>query len=288
MTGYGNAKGLSGMIEISVEVKSVNSRYLDCGIKIPRVYIALEELLKSVVQKSISRGKVDVFVTIDTSKADDVQIKVNMPIAGAYVEALRSLTDQYGLSPDLSAMDLTRFPEVLHADKRETDIGKMGADVCAVLEEALAGFDKMRLREGEKLSRSISERLEEIERLTEQTEKISPRTLVEYRKKLEARMSEILQNADIDESRILVEAAIFADRTAIDEETVRLRSHIAQLREMLRGSEPVGRKIDFLVQELNREANTIGSKGNDAEMAKVIIDLKAEIEKIREQAQNVE
>ena len=288
MTGYGGAKGASGKLEISIEIKSVNNRYLDCSIKQPRVFSAFEESLKSAVQKHISRGKVDVYVTVDSSKADDVAIKVNRPLAEAYLAALKTLSDEYGLKGIVGAMELTRFPDVLAAEKREADPEQLCEDICAILEQALRGFNEMRAREGDKLLCDITERLDEIERLTALIEEISPRSVAEYRKKLETRMQEVLQNTEIDEQRILMEAAIFSDRVAINEETVRLRSHIGQLREMLVNREPVGRKIDFLVQEFNREANTIGSKGNDAEMSRVIVDMKAEIEKIREQAQNIE
>ena len=288
MTGYGNAKGLSGKIEITVELKSVNSRYLDCSIKLPRVYTAFEDSLKSAVGKHISRGKVDVYITIDSSKAGDVVIKVNRPLAEAYITVLRALAKEYDLSDNTSVIDLTRFPDVLIAEKAETDPEQLCADICCVLEEALSGFDKMRDNEGAMLYKDIMMRLEGIEKLIGQAQEVSPRSVAEYRVKLETRMQEVLQTAGIDEQRILTEAAIFADRVVINEETVRLRSHIIQLRDMLDSSEPVGRKIDFLVQELNREANTIGSKGNDAEMARITIDLKSEIEKIREQAQNIE
>jgi len=288
MTGYGGAKGASGKIDITVEIKSVNNRYHDCTIKIPRVFISFEESLKSVIQGHISRGKVDVFVTVDSSKADDVEIRLNRPLAEAYLSTLRAMTSEYGLGGGLSAIDLARFPDVLQAEKREADAEQLCADITAVLEDALTGFDEMRAREGEKLYHDILSRLDAIEKLTVMAEEISPRSVAEYRKKLEARMQEILQAAGIDEARILTEAAIFADRVSINEETVRLRSHIAQLRDMLQSGEPVGRKIDFLVQEFNREANTIGSKGNDAELSRLVVDLKAEIEKIREQAQNIE
>jgi len=288
MTGYGGAKGASGKIDITVEIKSVNNRYHDCTIKIPRVFVSFEESLKSIVQGHISRGKVDVFVTIDSSKSDDVEIRLNRPLAEAYLSTLRAMKSEYGLGGDLSALDLARFPDVLQAEKREADAEQLCADISAVLEDALAGFDEMRAREGERLCNDIFARLDAIEKLTVMAEEISPRSVAEYRKKLEARMQEILQTAGIDEARILTEAAIFADRVSINEETVRLRSHIAQLRDMLHSGEPVGRKIDFLVQEFNREANTIGSKGNDAELSRLVVDLKAEIEKIREQAQNIE
>ena len=288
MTGFGSAKGLSGKLEISVEIKSVNSRYFDCTVKVPRAFTVIEEPVKSAIGKHISRGKVDAYIVIDSSNAGDMEIKLNRPLAEAYISALHAMADEYGLSNEISLIDLARFPDVLKAEKNEGDPEQLRADVLMVVEEALAGFDDMRSREGEKLRRDIVARLDEIGKLTDIAEEISPKSVVEYRNKLELRLRELLQTADIDEQRILTEAAIFADRTAINEETVRLKSHISQLRGMLESSEPVGRKIDFLVQEFNREANTIGSKGNDAEMSKVIVDLKAEIEKIREQAQNIE
>ena len=288
MTGYGGAKGISGKIDISVELKSVNSRYLDCSVKLPRVYIAFEEPIKQAVQKHISRGKIDVFITIDSSNADDVEIKINHALAEGYLAALTVLADEFSLNGDISAAALIRFPDILIASKREVDKDRLCTDICAVLEEALTAFDNMRQSEGEKLNNDIALRLDEIERLTKAAMEASPASVAEYRRKLEARMQEVLQTADIDEQRILAEAALFADRVAINEETVRLFSHTTQLREMLNSGEPVGRKLDFLVQELNREANTIGSKGNDAEIARITVDLKAEIEKIREQAQNIE
>ena len=288
MTGYGNAKGACGKMQISVELKSVNNRYHDCLIKMPRVFNFLEEAIKALIHEHVSRGKIDVFITIDATDSDDIEIKVNHPLAKSYVSALRSIAEENGLSPNINVADLTRFSDILQAEKREADPEQLLADISVIIREALCGFNDMREREGEKLRQDILMRLIEIERLTVIAEEISPRSVAEYRKKLEARMSEILQTADVDQARILTEAAIFADRIAINEEVVRLRSHIAQLRDLLDSQEPVGRKIDFLVQEFNREANTIGSKGNDAEMSRVIVDLKAEIEKIREQAQNIE
>ena len=288
MTGYGRAEGASGMVGISIEIKSVNNRHFDCAIKMPRVYSPFEETMKSAVHKHISRGKVDVFVSIDSSNAGDIDIKVNVPLADAYVAALKELSARFGLPENFNVTDIARFPDILLAEKKETDIERLGADICAVLEDALKDFDEMRAREGGRMQLDVAARLDEIDRLTAMTEEISPKTVAEYREKLEARMRDILQSVELDESRVLTEAALFADRTAINEETVRLRSHMSQLRDLLESAEPVGRKMDFLVQEFNREANTIGSKGNDAQMAKVVVDLKAEIEKIREQAQNVE
>ncbi|MCL2152919.1 MAG: YicC family protein [Oscillospiraceae bacterium] len=288
MTGFGSAKGVCERLEISVELKSVNNRYLDCTVKLPRVFSLIEEPLKAIIQKHISRGKVDVYIAIDTSSSEDVEIKVNRHLAKAYVLALTSMAEDNGLRCDINVTDLTRFPDILQAEKREADPEILIEGIGGILKEAISGFDNMRLREGEKLKQDILARLTVIGKLTDLIEEISPRSVAEYRKKLEVRMSELLQTSGIDEERILMEAAIFADRVAINEETVRLRSHIGQLKELLDSKEPVGRKIDFLVQELNREANTIGSKGNDAEMSRNIVDLKAEIEKIREQAQNIE
>jgi uncharacterized protein (TIGR00255 family) len=288
MTGYGGAKGSSGKLEISIEVKSVNNRYLDCTIKMPRMFSLLEESLKSIVQGSISRGKVDVSISIDSSNADDVEIKINHTLAKAYISALRTIAWENELSSEICVTDLTRYPDILQTAKREIDAEVLRTDISDVLKEALSGFNKMRVREGEKLSNDITTRLNEIEKLTAMAEEVSPKSVIEYRSKLEARMKEVLQTAGIDEARILTEAAIFADRIAINEELVRLRSHIEQLRELILVDEPIGRKIDFLVQEFNREANTIGSKGNNVQMSKIIVDLKSEIEKIREQAQNIE
>jgi len=288
MTGYGGAKGASGKLEISLEIKSVNNRYLDCTIKLPRFFGSFEESLKSIVQKNISRGKVDIYISIDSSNADDIVVKINHPLAKAYVSALQTIAWENELSGEIRVTDLTRFPDILQAEKSEIDTEALCADISEVLKAALSDFNDMRVREGEKLGRDISARLDEIERLTVLAEEVSPRSVEEYRQKLEARMSEVLQSANIDEARLLTEAAIFADRVAINEETVRLHSHISQLRELISSDEPVGRKIDFLIQEFNREANTIGSKGNDAQISKIIVDMKAEIEKIREQAQNIE
>lgn len=288
MTGYGCAKGESGKIGISIELRSVNNRFLDCNIRIPRVYTAVEDALKAIVQKHISRGKVDVYVTLDTSKADDVIIEVNQPVAASYMKAVEELSKLYGVKNDITAMSLSRFQDVLRIEKAETNTDELSKDLCSILEEALCGYDKMREIEGEKLYDDITCRLNEIERLTALAEERSPVTVKVYHDKLKARITEVLQNTDIDENRILLEAAIFADKVAVNEEIVRLRSHVSQLRDMLLSDEPVGRKIDFLIQELNREANTLGSKGNDSEMARIVIDLKAEIEKIREQVQNIE
>ena len=288
MTGYGIAKGTSGKLDITVELKSVNNRFLDCSIRLPRVYNVLEDSLKTYIQRYVSRGKVDVFVTIDTSKADDISITVNSSVADAYISALKSLASQYHIENDITAVTLSRMSDVLSVSKEEADIDSLREDILKILEDALSDFESMRKREGEKLAIDINTHADKIEQLVSAVEKRSPVVVAEYRQRLLIRMQEVLESTKYDEARILTEAAIFADRIAVNEETVRLRSHISQLREMLESNEPVGRKIDFLVQEFNREANTIGSKCNDLETSKLVVDLKAEIEKIREQIQNVE
>lgn len=288
MTGYGCAEGVSNKLEISIELRSVNNRFLDCNIRIPRVYTAVEDGMKAMVQKYISRGKVDIYVTIDATKSDDVAISVNEPLAEAYMAALNKLAEKFEVVNDATALSLARFPDILKVEKLESDTDTLGEDICGILEEALKSFNEMRIREGEKLYNDISSHGDEILRLTDMAEKRSAVTVPEYREKLYNRMMEILETKDIDENRILLESAIFADKVAVNEEVVRLRSHVSQLKHLLSLGEPVGRKLDFIVQEMNREANTIGSKGNDGEMARIVIDLKAEIEKIREQVQNVE
>ena len=290
MTGYGRARQTRNGRDITVEVRSVNNRYLDCTVKMPRAYIFAEDAVKAMVQKATSRGKVDVFITVDSLGAEETVVKVNEPLAKGYIDALRQLVQLGGgmVRDSYDATDLARLPDVLTVTKAEEDLETVSADLCAVLEEALAAYTAMRETEGQKLAEDILSRLETIEALTERVEQRSPQTVAEYREKLFKRMQEVLQSTTIDESRILTEAALFADKVAVDEETVRLRSHLVQLREMIRSDVPVGRKLDFLIQETNRESNTIGSKCNDLTIAKDVVELKAEIEKIREQVQNIE
>ena len=288
MTGYGSAKGSVEGLSITVELKSVNNRYLDASVRLPRSFLFAEEAIKSAVQKHISRGKVDVFVTVDSSETADVSVRINEPLLRGYLEALRRIADDYGLPDDVTALAVSRFPEVLTVEKKDLDAEAISAGITAITEQALQDFDAMRLREGEKLRDDVLGRLQTIDALVVKVEAESPKTVADYRARLEAKMAEVLGSAGIDESRILTEAAIFADHIAIDEETVRLRSHMSQLRTMIGGNSPTGRKIDFLIQEFNREANTIGSKCQNSEIAHVVVDLKSEIEKIREQIQNIE
>ena len=288
MTGYGRAKETLNGRDITVEVRSVNNRYLDCTVKMPRAYIFAEDAIKGCVQKAISRGKVDVFITIESNGAEEVVVTVNDALARNYYEALCHLKESFNLEGDVSATTLARFPDVLTVTKAEEDLESMAADLVAVTEEALCAYNAMRTVEGEKLAQDVASRVSTIEQVVGKVEERSPQTVAAYREKLLSRMQEVLQSTAVDESRILTEAAIFADKTAVDEETVRLRSHIAQLRSMLVSNEPVGRKLDFLIQEVNRECNTIGSKCNDLSIAQDVVNMKAEVEKIREQVQNIE
>lgn len=288
MTGYGRAEQTLHGRKITVEVRSVNNRYLDCSVRMPRLYLFAEDTLKGKVQKSISRGKVDVFVTMDSSGAEQLKVSINRAVADGYYTALKELASAYGLQDDISVSLLSHFPEVMLAEKTEEDTEAVAQDIGAVLDMALVDFDQMRIREGLRLADDIITRAATIEQLVSTVEERSPQTVSEYRQRLEERMREVLANTQLEPSRILTEAAIFADKVAVDEETVRLRSHLSQLREMLSKGGATGRKMDFLIQEFNREANTIGSKCSDIQIARHVVDIKAEIEKIREQIQNIE
>ncbi len=288
MTGYGSAKGAAEGFEITVELKSVNNRYLDTSVKLPRNFIFAEDAIKKAVQAHISRGKVDVFVTVDASTVGDVTVKVNESLLKGYIDAITHIFEEYPVTNDLTAMSVARLPDVLCVEKADMDAEQIAAEITEIAERALKDFDEMREREGEKLRDDVLGRIDTIDRLVSIVEEKAPETVKEYRARLEQKMTEVLATSGIEESRILAEAAIFADHIAVDEETVRLRSHMSQLRTMITGNSPIGRKIDFLVQEFNREANTIGSKCQNSEIAHVVVDLKSEIEKIREQIQNIE
>lgn len=288
MTGYGRARLTVNNRDITAEIRAVNHRYFDCSVKAPRIYGFLEDAVKSAAGSKISRGKIDIFISVDSSQCGDIKITLNNQIADGYFKALTELQDKYGLKDDISVMGLARMPEIFSTQKEEADAEALTRDVLTVLNHAIAEFEVMRDREGKKLEADIRNRCETIISLVKKVEERSPQSVAEYRAKLTARMNEILADTTIDSQRILAEAAIFADRVAVDEETVRLRSHIHQLEIMLTEKIAVGRKLDFLVQEMNREANTIGSKANDFELSKIVVDLKAEIEKIREQVQNIE
>ena len=288
MTGYGRAQGSFSGGEILVEIKSVNHRYLDCGVKLPRVYAFAEEAIKGLVQRTISRGKVDVFINISSAGAQNIKISLNTPVVEGYLSALRQIARDYEVKDDISVSTLSRFNDVFLVEKQEEDEDEVQEALLSVTATALEAFDQMRTVEGEALKKDLLQKAEEILELVSQVEERSPVTLAAYRERLLNKMREVLENSAVDEARVIQEAAIYADKIAVDEETVRLRSHIDQLRTMLEEGGVIGRKLDFLMQEMNREANTIGSKGNDVEQARHVVDIKSQLEKIREQIQNIE
>lgn len=288
MTGFGRCLESVDGKTIIVEIKSVNHRYYEFSSRVPRSCGYLDEKLKSFIQGKVSRGKIDVGVSIQSDGVSDEKIEVNSEVAKGYITALRSANEELGLEDDLTLSRIMRLPDIFDVKKIEEDEETVWNEVKSVAEKALERFIAMREAEGEKMREDILSRLDYITELVEKIEKKSPETTEKYRKKLFDKISEVLKDTNVDEQRILTEAAIFSEKTAVDEETVRLRSHINQCREMLSMNEAVGRKLDFLIQEFNREANTIGSKCQDIEITKVVVDLKSEIEKIREQVQNIE
>lgn len=288
MTGFGRAQETVDGMTVTVELKSVNHRYFEFTAKVPRTYGFLEENLKSFLNARVSRGKMECYVSIENLEESDMEVVVNPSLAKGYVDALRTLSETFGLKEDYSAISIAKFPDVLTLRKAPADEEKIWNAVQKVTELAVERFVTMRETEGEKLRADILSKADTILEHVAFVESRSPQTVREYHEKLRQRMEELLENTQVDEQRLLTEAAIFADKVAVDEETVRLRSHISQLREFLNADEPIGRKLDFLVQEMNRESNTIGSKAQDVEIAKRVIAIKAEVEKIREQVQNIE
>ena len=288
MTGYGRAVETVNGREFTVEIRSVNNRYLDCTVKLPRSFSFAEEAVKAAVKAAVSRGKVDVYISVRSETEADVQVTLNKPVLEGYLAAMRQMVDEYSVKDDISVSALSRMNDIFVVDKPKADEDQLKADLLSVVEKALAAYDAMRVTEGLALENDLRSRAATILELVAQVEEQNPRTVSEYRKRLEEKMREVLENKSIDESRILTEAAIFADKVAVDEETVRLRSHLEQMDEMLAGSGGIGRKLDFLLQEMNREANTTGSKCSDVKVARIVVDIKAELEKIREQTQNIE
>ncbi|MBE6838237.1 MAG: YicC family protein [Ruminococcus sp.] len=288
MTGYGRGQINTNGRDILVEIRSVNNRYYDFNAKFPRVYGYLEEKLKSFLQGSISRGKVEVAVSIFNNENKEQEIEVNREVAKGYIKALRDVNTELGLDDDLTLSGVARFPDVFNVKKVIEDEDFIWSMVKEAAEIAVEKFVSMRETEGQKMKDDICSRLDYILELVSKVEEQSPKTTENYRNKLYAKMKDILGDKNIDESRILMEAAIFSEKIAVDEETVRLRSHISQFKELLESAEPIGRKLDFLVQEMNREANTTGSKAQDIEVTRIVVDIKSEIEKIREQIQNIE
>lgn len=288
MTGFGRGEDTIGGRHIVFEIKSVNHKYFEFNSRIPRGYLFLEDKLKAYIQGKISRGKVDVFLQIETLEETDVQVLVNHSLASAYVTALQELKERYQLPDEPSLALLSKYSDIFSVHKAPEDEDAVWEAVRQVADQAIVSFLKMREAEGARLKADILEKAGEIVALVDQVERHTPETVEHYRERLKAKIEELLQDNRFDEQRVLTEVAIFADKVAVDEETVRLRSHFQQLQRLVDSDGPVGRKIDFLVQEMNREANTIGSKSVNSQIAYLVVDIKALIEKIREQVQNVE
>lgn len=288
MTGYGRGEDMLNGRNIIVEIKSVNSRYFEYSSRMPRSCIFIEDALKKAVNASMSRGKAELFVSLHSTEEADTKIQANLPVARGYYEALADIARDLRIDNDITASSFLRFSDVFVMQRSETDEDMLKADVLSVAEKAIQNFTEMRGAEGSKLGRDIESRLYALEVMLNEVVQGSSERVERYTQKLQERLNEILADRNIDEARLLTEAAIFADKTAVDEETVRLNSHIKQFREILQQEGPIGRKLDFLTQELNREVNTIGSKCQELEITRLVVGMKAEIEKIREQIQNIE
>lgn len=288
MTGYGRCEMTVNGRSVSVEMKSVNHRYFEVNSRITRGYSFLEDRLKKYLQSEISRGKLDVFVTIGTSEEEQSEVTVNHSLASGYINALREIGAKYGLPDDITISSIARYSDIFSVHKAAEDEEEVWNEILPAVKSALNDFLSMREAEGEKMKADIMAKADNIMRIVGEIEERSPQTVLEYKAKLTERINELLSTAAVDEQRIATEAAIFADKVAVDEETVRLRSHFDQMYLILQSGGAIGRKLDFIVQEMNREANTIGSKVTDAQLAHKVVDIKAELEKIREQIQNIE
>ncbi len=291
MTAFGRAKREGADKDITVEIRSVNSRFFDCNVKLPRAYIFLEERIKEHIRRSaVGRAKVDVFVTVDHHSSGLSNVGIDRAFAESYISALRTLRDEFGLQDDISVMTVARNQDVFTFDKAEEDLEAEWSFFRSVLDDAIVGYDAMRSEEGRKAEEDIKSKIELVRAFSQEVEEISREDNVGYRDKLESKIRDILESHDItvDENRLLTECAIWADKIAIDEELVRLRSHFGAFYDIIGAKEPSGRKLDFLMQELNRETNTIGSKCNNARIARIVVNMKGELEKIREQVQNIE
>lgn len=288
MTGYGRSEAVTGAKKITVELKSVNHRFSDYNIKVPRQYGFLEERLRQKISKAVARGKIDVYVSIEFCGEADKVITVNNELAENYINAVGELCESFGLKNDLSASSIIGFSDIFRAETVREDEEELWTEVSAVADEAVAAFTSMREREGGRIEEDLRARVSYMRELAEAVDRRSPEVVAEYKEKLYAKIHELLEEKDIDDARVLTEVAIFADKVAVNEETVRLASHYDEFFAIMDGGEPAGRKLDFLIQEINREVNTIGSKANDLETAKLVVELKGEIEKLREQIQNIE
>ena len=291
MTAFGRGRSEGEDKDITVEIKSVNSRYFDCTVKAPRIYSSFEEKIKAYIkEKATSRGKIDVYISVDRHGSDVTELTLDLALAERYIEALRTLRDSFGLPDDISVMRVAENRDIFTEKRKEEDLADEWARLLPVLDEAIAGYNLMRESEGRKAEQDVRGKILRVAALAEEVKAISAQDTTGYRDRLEARLRQILKDSEIEveESRLLTECAIFADKIAVDEELVRLSSHFGAFEDILRAEEPGGRKLDFLMQELNRETNTIGSKANNAKIAKLVVEMKGELEKIREQIQNVE
>ena len=288
MTGYGRAVQTLNGREFTVEVRSVNNRYLDCNVKMPRMVSFAEDAVKQAVKGAISRGKVDVYISIKSEAEADTTITLNEVVLKGYLAAMHRMVEEYGVRDDISVSAVSRLPEIFTVEKPQVDEDALMADLLQVVNSALESYNAFRTAEGAALDADLRSRGNTILELVSQVEAGNGQTVIDYRARLYNKLKEVLANTSIDEGRILTEAAIFADKVAVDEETVRLRSHLEQMNNMLTAGGALGRKLDFLLQEMNREANTIGSKCTDVRLARIVVDIKAELEKIREQTQNIE
>ena len=288
MTGYGRCVETVNGREFTVEVRSVNNRYLDCTVKLPRSLTFAEETVKQAVKAAISRGKVDVYITVRSEGGMEAKVTLNAAMVEGYLTAMKQMVSEYDVKDDISVSLLSRMNDVFSIEREEVDEEQLMADLMGVVKQALENYNAMRCTEGKALENDLRSRGNTILELVSQVEAGNTQTVVDYRTRLENKLKEVLANTSIDESRILTEAAIFADKVAVDEETVRLRSHLQQMNNMLTTGGAIGRKLDFLLQEMNRETNTIGSKCSDVRLARIVVDMKAELEKIREQTQNIE
>ena len=288
MTGYGRAVENVNGREFTVELRSVNNRYLDCSVRLPRMLSFAEDAVKQAVKASVSRGKVDVYISVRSEGGDETKVTLNAAVVEGYLAAMEQMVADFGVTKEITTAALSRLPEVFLMEKPQVDEEQLQSDLMAVVAHALESYDAMRCTEGQALDKDLRSRGQTILELVAQVEAGNAQTVVDYRTRLESKLREVLSSTTIDESRILTEAAIFADKVAVDEETVRLRSHLEQMNTMLTTGGAVGRKLDFLLQEMNREANTIGSKCTDVKLARIVVDIKAELEKIREQTQNIE
>ncbi len=288
MTGFGRGIYDGEKRTVTVEIKSVNHRFLDFNLKIYRVYSKFEDKIRAAVSSKISRGKLDVYVSVVNKQEDGLDVKLDRSLLNGYLKAYGVLRDEYGLKDDISVMTVARNSDLFTVNKAEEDDNEVYADIEKALDLALCEFVAMREEEGKRLAEDLLSYLSVLEQNTKKLKELSPESVKEYRKKLEERIKELLEDAKVDEQRLLTETAIFADKIAVDEEMARLSSHFAQFRQMIESTAPIGKKMDFLVQEINREINTTGSKANSLEMSKTVVEMKSELEKIREQIQNVE